>query len=181
MSEQLLIAADLVAVVVLAFGLYFPRYRRRDIVVALIAINVGVLAIATALSSVEVGLGLGFGLFAVLSIIRLRSEELDQEEVAYYFSAIALGVLGGVELDPSWSGPALMGAIVVALAIADHPWIFGDNRHQTVTLDAAYTNEAELIARLGELLGGSVKKVKVKRVNLVNDTTVVDVRYRLDG
>ena len=36
------------------------------------------------------------GLFGVLSIIRLRSEELAQHEVAYYFAALALGLLGGL-------------------------------------------------------------------------------------
>lgn len=179
MSEPLLIASDVVAVVVLAFALYFPRYRRRDIVVAIVAINVGVLAITTALSDVEAGLGLGFGLFAVLSIIRLRSEELDQEEIAYYFSALALGVLGGVPLADDWVAPTLMATIVVALFVGDHPWLFRHNRHQTVTLDVAYTDEAQLVERLEQLLGGSVRKVKVKRLNLVNDTTVVDVRYRV--
>jgi hypothetical protein len=181
MSEPALIAIDVVAVVVLAFGLYFPRYRRRDIVVAIIGLNIGVMAVATALASAEVGIGLGFGLFAVLSIIRLRSAELDQEEIAYYFSALALGVLAGVTLTPDWLAPTLMATILIALFIGDHPRIYPTNRHQVVTLDIAYTDEAELTARIEELFGGTVKKLKVKRVNLVNDTTVVDVRYRLDS
>ena len=42
-------------------------------------------------------------LFAVLSIIRLRSAELDQQEVAYYFAAMTLGLLGGLVLDPKSS------------------------------------------------------------------------------
>ena len=92
MNQFLLICADLIAVVVLVYVLYFPRYRRRDMVVAILGINVGVLAVATVLSSAEVTVGLGLGLFGVLSIIRLRSQELDQEEVVYYFSALALGL-----------------------------------------------------------------------------------------
>ncbi len=36
------------AVTVLVFGLYFPRYRRRDMVVAILGLNVGVMAVATA-------------------------------------------------------------------------------------------------------------------------------------
>jgi hypothetical protein len=179
MSQAALVAIDVGLIAIMAFGLYFPRHRRRDVVVALVAINVGVLAISEALASVQVGLGVGFGLFAVLSIIRLRSAELDQEEVAYYFSAIALGVLGGVELDTEWMSPVLMASIVLALAITDHPALFRGSRQQTVTLDAAMTNEGELIQRLESLLGGSVKRLKVKRVDLVSDTTVVDVRYRL--
>ena len=95
MSQIPLYAADIVAICLLVFGIYFPRHRRRDLVIAYLGINVGVLAVSGALASSSVGAGLGLGLFGVLSIIRLRSTELDQPEVAYYFSALALGLLGG--------------------------------------------------------------------------------------
>jgi hypothetical protein len=179
MSHAALITADLAAVLVLAFVLYFPRHRRRDMIVAILGINVGVLAVATVLSESTVTAGLGLGLFGVLSIIRLRSQELDQEEVAYYFSALALGLLGGISVDPAWLTPTLMVSILAALFIGDHPSLFARTRTQTVTLDAAYTDETELMARLETLLGGRVRRMKVRRLNLVNDTTVVDVRYDL--
>ena len=70
MSTGALLAIDLVAVLLLAFGLYFPRYQRRDMVVALLGINIGVMAVATALANAEVSAGVGLGLFGVLSIIR---------------------------------------------------------------------------------------------------------------
>lgn len=178
-SNAVLIAADLVAVGVLVFALYFPRYRRKDMVVAILSLNIGVMAVATALASSEVSAGLGLGLFGVLSIIRLRSAELAQEEIAYYFSALALGLLAGIELSPTWLGPALMGTVVAALFVGDHPSLFASARHQSVTLDQAITDEAELTARLEALLGGEVARLKVKKVDLVDDTTSVDVRYRL--
>ena len=178
MSQLLIICADVIAISALVFGLYFPRYQRKDMVVAILGLNIGVMAVATALASSDVSAGLGLGLFGVLSIIRLRSSELAQEEVAYYFSSLALGLLAGFAVDPLWVGPALMVAIVLALFIGDHPRLFADNRHQVVNLDAAYTDEVELIARLEELLDAKVLKVNVKKVDLVNDTTSVDVRFR---
>jgi hypothetical protein len=178
-NDTALLVADGVAVIILAFGLYFPRYHRRDMVLAIVSINVGVLAVALVLSRADVTAGLGLGLFGVLSIIRLRSQELDQEEVAYYFSAIALGLLGGVRITPDWIAIALMAAIVVMLFVVDHPRLYRSYRNQMVTLDSALTDEAELTSRLETLLGGEVVKMKVKRVDLVNDTTVVDVRYKL--
>src|SRR3954465_15490303 len=96
MTSLPLYAADIVAICLLVLGVYFPRHRRRDLVIAYLGINVGVLAVSGALASSSVGAGLGLGLFGVLSIIRLRSTELDQPEVAYYFSALALGLLGGL-------------------------------------------------------------------------------------
>lgn len=170
---------DLLAIFVLTFGLYFPRHRRKDMVVAYLAINLGLLAVTTALSSDGISVGIGFGLFAVLSIIRLRSEELDQQEVAYYFAALAIGLLGGLVLDPWWLAPVLMAAVLAALAVGDSTRLFARYRVQSMTLDNAYTDERVLIARLEELLGARVHRIKVRRVDLVEATTTVEVRYEL--
>jgi hypothetical protein len=179
MSSTALFAVDLVAVAILVFGLYFPRHRRRDMVVAYLVVNVAVLAVADALSSSTLGAGLGLGLFGVLSIIRLRSTELDQAEVAYFFAALALGLLGGLTGTPDTLTPALMAAIVIALAIGDHPALFGDYRVQTITLDRAFTDEAALRSHLAGLLNATVHRVQVRRVDLVQDTTQVEVRYKI--
>ena len=180
MSLPLLFAIDVVAIGLLVFGLYFPRHRRKDLVAAYLGVNIGVLAVADALSSSDIGAGLGIGLFGVLSIIRLRSTELDQEEVAYYFASLALGLLGGLAVGPDWLTPVLMASVVAALYIGDHPKLFAGYRTQVVNLGVAITNERELIARLERLLGATVYRVKVRKVDLVNETTNVEVRYRID-
>lgn len=179
MSLATLFALDLAAITLVAFGLYFPRHRNRDMIVALLGINVGVLGVTQALSSTQISAGLGLGLFGVLSIIRLRSAEMDQSDVAYYFVSLTLGLLGGFTVDPAWVSPALMVALVATVALGDHPRLLRRYRHQVVTLDRAILDEAELRLRLGELLGAEVHRVQVRKTDLVNDTTVVDVRYRL--
>lgn len=181
MSLGALFALDIAAVLLLVFGLYFPRHRRRDMVVAFLGINVGVLAVTQALSSTTISAGLGLGLFGVLSIIRLRSAEMDQNEVAYFFASLAMGLLGGFPVTPEWLTPALMAALLGAIAIGDHPRLFGSYRHQVVVLDRAYTDERELRGRLEQLLGGRVHRVAVRKVDLVEDVTAVEVRYQLDA
>jgi hypothetical protein len=178
MSLSALFAIDVLAIVVLTFGIYFPRHRRKDMLVAFLAINIGVLGITQALSSAQISAGLGLGLFGVLSIIRLRSSEMDQQEIAYYFAALALGLLGGFPVSPSWLSPALMGATVAAIFIADHPALFSHYRSHLITLDKAYTNESTLRLRLEQLLDAKVHRVTVRKIDLVNDTTIVDVQYR---
>lgn len=179
MSQIALLAADLVGILILVFGLYFPRHRRKDLLVAFLVVNIGVLAVANALSSTEASAGLGLGLFGVLSIIRLRSTELDQQEVAYYFAALALGLLGGLEADPAWLAPSLMAAVITVLAIGDHPSMFQNYRNQVMTLDVAFTSEAALRAHLETLLNSTIHRVKIHKVDLVRDTTVLEVRYEL--
>lgn len=177
MPQPLMFAIDLVAICLLVFGLYFPRHRRRDLLVAFLGVNVGVLAVSGALATSTVGAGLGLGLFGVLSIIRLRSTELDQREVAYYFSALALGLLGGLGSSIGVLAPSLMALIVVVMFVGDHPRVYPRYRHQIVVLDSAVTDELALVARLEQMLGAKVHAVAVQRLDLVNDTTTVEVRF----
>ena len=177
MTSLIFIAADLAAISILTFVLYLHRHRRRDLVVSYLGMNVGVLAVATALSGSAAGLGLGLGLFGVLSIIRLRSTELAQHEVAYYFSALALGLIAGLGIEPLWLTASLMGLILLVMFVGDHPRVLPAHRHQTVILDRALAGDGELYARLEEVLHGKVHSATVQELDLVNDKTIVDVRY----
>jgi hypothetical protein len=180
-NQLMLIAVDCAAIAVLTFGIYFPRHHRRDLVVAFLGVNVGVLAVSMTLGSSTVGAGLGLGLFGVLSIIRLRSNEIAQHEVAYYFAALALGLLAGLstELTPVTVG--LMVLIAATLFIGDHPRLYGRYRQQTMHLEVAHTNEETLRAHLEPLLNGQIVNLAIKHVDLVNDTTLVEVRYRMQA
>ncbi|MCM3695285.1 DUF4956 domain-containing protein [Microbacterium oleivorans] len=174
-----LIAIDLAAALILSLGLYYRRHRRRDLVVAFLGVNVGVMAVATVLGTAEVALGLGLGLFGVLSIIRLRSSEISQREVAYYFAALATGLMAGLPTTDILPVTGLIALILVVMWAADHPRLLSRSRHQVVRLDRAEADEAALRALVGQRLGGEVTSLTVQELDLVNDTTTVDVRYRI--
>jgi hypothetical protein len=176
-TTLLAVAADLVAIIVLTFGVYFPRHRRRDLVTAFLGVNIGVLAVATVLGSSTVGAGLGLGLFGVLSIIRLRSDEISQHEIAYYFAALALGLIAGLGNVMDILHLSLMALVVAALFVGDHPALFRRHRNQLIRLDVAYSDEAALRAHLEQVLGGQVTTVVVKQIDMVNDSTLVEVRW----
>ena len=66
MSVFTFIAADLLAISVMVLGLYFPRHRRRDLIVAFLSINVGVMGVTYAMATAD--LSLGFGLLVMPSM-----------------------------------------------------------------------------------------------------------------
>ena len=178
MFHYIVPAADAAAIAVLTVALFYPRHRRGDLVVAYWALNVGVLAVSAVLSTTEVAAGLGLGIFGVLSIIRLRSMELDQHEIAYYFSSLALGLIGGLGANMGWVSIALMVAIVAVMGVVDSPRVLGKFSSQTIVLDHVVTDPAELQADLEQVVGGRVMSYSIRKKDLVNDVTVVDVRYQ---
>lgn len=170
-----LAAIDLAAMAVLVYGVYYPRYRRGDLVVAFLGVNVGVLGVATVLAATDVGAGIGMGLFGVLSIIRLRSTEISQREVAYFFAALALGLVCGVASAPALAGGVAV-LIVATLAIADGAMKTTDS--QQVVVDRAIADVDELTERVEALTGASVAHLEVLKLDTVNDTTLVDAQFR---
>ncbi len=81
------------AIFVMAYVLYFRRHWRADLLLSYVALNVGIFVTMSLLTKVRVDIAVGFGLFAILSIIRLRSSAVTQQEVAYYFIALVLGLV----------------------------------------------------------------------------------------
>lgn len=172
------IGSDLVAIAVVV-ALYFRRHQRRDLLLAYVALNIGILSVTSMLASASVGAGLGLGLFGILSIIRLRSDSITQEEIAYYFVALALGLLAGVGAGPPYLVPLLIALLVAVMYVADHPRLLTGARRQLLTLDAAIPDERDLRAHIEGRLGFDVRHMIVQELDLVRDITVVDVRYRV--
>ncbi|MGW1075485.1 DUF4956 domain-containing protein [Streptomyces sp. NPDC002537] len=170
---------DLVAVCLLTFAVYYPRHRRRDLVPAYLALNVALFTVVAALAEVggEGGTALGFGLFGVLSIIRLRSDSVQHEEVAYYFTTLVLGLLCGLPELAFGITAGLSAVLLLVIYVADHPRLLARSRRTMVTLDAVHTDPAALRADLARRLGEPLNWT-VMEVDFVRDLTVVDVRYR---
>jgi hypothetical protein len=169
---------DIVAIFVLAYVLYFRRHRRADLLLAYVSLNIGIFMAMSLLGSVRVDVALGFGLFAILSIIRLRSSAVTQQEVAYYFVALVMGLANGLDLD---SLPLVVLVNVVLLltmlAVDSRPLRDGARRLD-VTLDTVHTDEAALVADLERRLGGKVMHHEVNEIDHARGTMLVDVRYK---
>src|SRR4051794_41952795 len=62
------------------------------------AFNVGLFGVLTVITDKSVGPAIGFGLFAMLSIVRLRSEPFGNADLAYFFCALVLALANGLQL-----------------------------------------------------------------------------------
>ncbi|MFG2022050.1 DUF4956 domain-containing protein [Actinomadura geliboluensis] len=172
------LTADLLAIGVLAHLIYFRRHRRRDLQLAYIAVNAGVFTVVSLLLVQRADLAIGFGLFGVLSIIRLRSSALTQEEVGYYFIALALGLVNGLAAQTPWLALTLDTVLLAVMYAADHPRLAPRTEHRLITLDVVHHDDSALRADLESRLGGTILRQSVTEVDYVRDVMVVDVRFR---
>ena len=144
--------------------------------------NAATFSVLVILSSVEFGVAAGFGLFAILALFRLRSEQFDKVEISYFFASIAIALVCSVTGTTLW----LVGAVVVFLLISafilDHPRFLHAINGVKIVLDEidhrALTDEPAMRADLGKRLGVEVIYYEIKAFDYVNETALINVFFR---
>lgn len=167
---------DLVALGLLS-ALIVRRRPRRGLIMVYGTFNVGLFAVLSVISVRHVGPAVGFGLFAMLSIVRLRSEPFSNAELSYFFAALVLALVNGLRIDDVPFQLGLDAAVLVCLFFVDHPALYRRTARQVVTLDAVFTDPAELRAELERRLGMPILEADVQETDYVRDLTRVVVRH----
>ena len=175
------LAIDLVAISLLTYALYFRRHQRRDLTLGLVGINVGLFAVSSFAATTSIGIGFGIGLFALLSVIRLRSTVASQEEIGYYFVALVIGLVNGLAIGDGWTVVITLNIVLLAVMfVADHPRILPHAERCLVLVKGAPRPLDSLRVKLEERLGYEVTRMRVLEIDYAHRRTQVDVRFRTD-
>jgi len=175
----------------LSYVILYRKYRNVEMFVSSALFNIFILLIVMSIVRTDFNIAIGFGLFALLSLVQLRSATFTKTEVAYLFGAVTLAVINGAGIgDLSF---VLISNIVVIAAT----WIIGnwslehsanlirvDNvKKMAVTLDhidEAVINDRQLMrAQLAESLGIDVQTFEIKKIDYVRDMVELTVIYQL--
>jgi hypothetical protein len=176
------ILLDLAATGLLTFGLFYRRYREKELATSAAMFNVFVFAVLTVLSAVQFSVAAGFGLFAILALFTLRSEPLAKMELAYFFGAVTIAVICSVQ---GTSLPLIVLVLLIVLLgawIIDHPRILRAIGGTKVALDhidkALLADPAAMMAALSERLGVEVLSYQVLQVDYITDMVRLNVNFR---
>jgi hypothetical protein len=116
-------------------------------------------------------------LFGILSIIRLRSDSITQEEIGYYFVALVLGLVTALGVTTPVVTAIIVAALLAVMFVVDHPRLLAGHLRQILTLDVVHADPTALRADLERRLGAEVTHATVLDSDYVRETTTVDVRY----
>jgi hypothetical protein len=169
---------DFVAISILLLGLYFRNYRRPDLVAVFLACNVGLFSVLTTLSFSPISSAVGFALFGVLSIIRLRSFEFLPTQIAYFFISLAIALICATDLAGLLLPFILVVFMIIAMALVDSKKFRSSTESSVIVVDTAIPDPAELEGHLSKLLNADIIHMKITGVNLLQETTTVDVTFR---
>lgn len=175
-------AMDLVTLLLLVGVLYRPQKSVPSMPLVLCALNIGLFTAVTAF--VEVGDvvtgGLGFGLFALLSMLRLRSAAFTIKDVAYTFVVLIAGLVNALPIT-DW---VLLGAanlaLLLVMAVADTRRVAKSTRVMRMRLDNVYVDPLTLRAEIEHRVPVAIQSVFIKDIDYVRETTDVVLEYVAD-
>lgn len=176
------LAIDLVAMVILVFGLYYRRYRDKELVTTAALFNVFFFAVLSVLSKVDFGLAAGFGLFAILAMFTLRSEPIGKTEITYFFGSVAIAVICSIEGSAVGFAAAASALVVAGAWLIDHPKVLQSVHGIRVTLDKidpqSLSAPEVMRAELSRRLGVDVMSYQITALDYITDMARITVFYR---
>ena len=173
---------DAIAMSGLLFGMYYQRYRDKELVTAAAMFNIFVFAVLTVLSSVAFSVSAGFGLFAILALFTLRSEQISKIEITYFFGSVAIAVICSVHGTSIGMVTAISGLVLLGAYIVDHPLILRSVDGVKITLDKieahSLSDPQAMRADLAARLGVDVMSYQIISLDYVHDMARINVFYR---
>ncbi|MGQ0743637.1 MAG: DUF4956 domain-containing protein [Acidimicrobiales bacterium] len=168
------LAVDVVAITLFAVLIFWRRHSKPGLTVVFCFFNLCLFAVVAVVQRSSAGLELGFGLFAMLSIIRLRSDPFSPREIGYCFGALVLGLINGIGTPDAFT-ITLNAVLVAAMFILDHPRLFVRLVSMEVTLDRVINGSSELRREIEQRLGRTVTEIEVRSVDYVRDLMEIKV------
>ena len=173
---------DVAAMAMLIFGMYYRRYRDKELVTAAALFNIFIFSVLTVLSSVQFSVTAGFGLFAILAMFTLRSEPISKIEISYFFGSVAIAVICSAHSATLYLTAAISGLVLLGAYVIDHPLILRSVDGIKITLDRiephSLSEPALMRADLTKRLGVEVMSYQIIALDYVNDTARINVFYQ---
>jgi len=178
-------AINLIFLFLLLRVVYYRYSRKADYLFGFFMMGIVIFFIGAMLKIVSMQFQMAIGLFAIFTILNLRTISFDVKNMAYLFAVIAISVLNSIDLRGEF--PTL-GILVFDMIIIGSAFVLEallEKKDKCISHPIVYDNlemlkpenKKELVADVAAITGLDVKKVRIRRVNYKEKTAVLNVYY----
>ncbi|GBU24113.1 hypothetical protein R83H12_00739 [Fibrobacteria bacterium R8-3-H12] len=162
---------------------YAKEHRIREYSFTFFISNILIFLVTSLLASVKVKTGFAFGLFAILSILRYRTEQIQLREMTFLFASIILGVMNSLATDELSLWAVLLADVLLCLSIFIAEKSFIGNTDQIILFYdnsklLAKERKKELYEDIKTRFGYDVLKVVIVRMNYLTDSAEIKLVFR---
>ena len=173
---------SLVAFTILHF-IYKQYNKKRSFIFNLFIFNLIIFGLSTVLTRIDLSVGSGFGLFAIFTMMRYRSEQINMKDMAYLLIMIGLGFINSANYEVvGYEEILFLNGVVVAVVYALEKAYFANRKNnqkiQYDKIELLKPKYASLLHRdLSLRLGKEVVDVKTENVNFIEGHATLKVYY----
>jgi hypothetical protein len=163
---------------------YFRYCRNEMFFFAFFLMGIMIFFIGSIMNAVFLEIGMAVGLFAIFTILRLRTTNVSVKDMAYMFTVIGISVINSLKL----VGFPLLGVLIINAIIIFSTYLLEEFlvRNSSETYSIIYRNiellrsskKQKILKELSDLTGKEVIRFKVKRVDYRSETALIDIDYK---
>jgi hypothetical protein len=174
---------NMIIVVLIVRGLYYPTARRKDYLFAFMLISTVVFLLCILLESVKLQLGFAFGLFAIFGILRYRTNAIPIKEMTYLFVLIGISVVNALANKKiSWSELLFTNLIILGIIYGlEKLWLLKHESSKVVVyekIDLIKPEKYDLLKKdLEERTGLKINRIEIGRIDFLRDTAKLVIHY----
>jgi len=163
--------------------IYAKEHRIKEYSFTFFISNILIFLVTSLLASVKVKTGFAFGLFAILSILRYRTEQIQLREMTFLFASIILGVMNSLATSEISIFAVLLADVLLCLCIFVAEKLFiGDTDQIILFYDnsklLAKDKKQELFEDIKMRYGYDVLKVVIVKMNYLTDSAELKLVFR---
>jgi Domain of unknown function (DUF4956) len=163
----------------------YYRYSKKEMFLfAFFLMGIMIFFIGAMLNAVFLEIGMAVGLFAIFTILRLRTTNVNIKDMAYMFTTIGLSVINSLKM----VGFPLLGVVIINFLVILSVYILEEFlvRNSSESYSIVYRNlemlksnkKQRLLRDISDLTGKDVIKVKIRRVDYRSQVALLDIFYR---
>ncbi|MBT6438560.1 MAG: DUF4956 domain-containing protein [Flavobacteriales bacterium] len=167
--------------------IYYPKAGRKDYLFTYILFSIIVFFLFHMLSSTKLSTGAGLGLFAIMGIIRYRTDAIAIKEMTYLFVIIGLAVINALS-NKKVSVTELMFANFTIMGIVfllEQAWMLKQETSKVVIYEKIELIKPEkyeeLLADLNERTGLKIERAVIGKIDFLRDTAQVRIYFHEDS
>jgi len=164
--------------------IYFRYSGKEKFLFSLFLMGIIAFFIVSILRSVYIEMGMGFGLFAVFSILRLRTRNFTEKDMAYTFTTFGIAVVNSLKLVKF----PLLGVLIINIIIVLAAYLLEEFvlKYKIETHEIIYDKlellkpekKEKLLQDVSLKTGKEILKIKIRRINYKRKRALLDVYYK---
>ena len=177
-------AIALIFLFILIRVIYFRYSGKEKFLFSLFLMGIIAFFIVSILRSVYIEMGMGFGLFAIFGLLRLRTRNFTEKDMAYTFATFGIAVVNSLKLVKF----PLLGVLIINIIIVLAAYLLEEfvlkykiENHEIVydRLELLKPEKKEkLLQDVSEKTGKEISKIKIRKINYKRKRALLDIYFK---